>query len=135
MKPYLKLLILMLVISLSGTSCYKEQSSSVSPAVSRTIIFTLYTQKDFSDNNSNITFSLFIRTHDKVLFDTTLSVMKIKDIPDSTRKIVFKKEVPDNDGSELAAGFRYSIENVGNSTHIDTCKTGELVKVVDFSFK
>lgn len=125
----------MLVISLSGTSCYKEQSSSVSPAVSRTIIFTLYTQKDFSDNNSNITFSLFIRTHDKVLFDTTLSVMKIKDIPDSTRKIVFKKEVPDNDGSELAAGFRYSIENVGNSTHIDTCKTGELVKVVDFSFK
>lgn len=125
----------MLVISLSGTSCYKEQSSSVSPAVSRTIIFTLYTQKDFSDNNSNITFSLFIRTHDKVLFDTTLSVMKIKDIPDSTRKIVFKKEVPDNDGSELAAGFRYSIENVGNSTHIDTCKAGELVKVVDFSFK
>jgi hypothetical protein len=135
MKTYSKLLILMVAIGLVVASCYRDKTLPVPPVVARTIRFVLHTDEDLSDNNSNVTFSMFIRTHDKVLFDTTLSVMKIKDIPDSTRKLVFEKKVPNDDGSELAAGFRYTIENVGNSTHIDTCKAGELFKVVDFSFK
>lgn len=135
MKTYSKLLILVLAICVAGTSCYKAKSLPVPPVVARTIRFVLHTEEDLSDNNSNITFSMFIRTHDRVLFDTTLSVMKIKDIPDSTKKLVFEKKVLNDDGSELAAGFRYTIENVGHSGHIDTCKAGELFKVVDFSFK
>jgi hypothetical protein len=61
--------------------------------------------------------------------------MKIKDIPDSTAKLVFDKKVPNDDGSDLAAGFRYDIDGVGNSSYLDTCSAGEMFKVINFSFK
>jgi hypothetical protein len=61
--------------------------------------------------------------------------MKIKDIPDSTAKLVFDKKVPNDDGSDLAAGFRYDIVGVGNSSYLDTCSAGEMFKVINFSFK
>lgn len=134
MKIYSTLVILAFTIMLAATSCTKETSPEI-PNSGRTIKFILHTEKDFSNDEHNITFSLFIRNHTTVLFDSTLSSMKIKDIPDSTNKLIFEKKVPSDDGSDIAAGFRYTIENVGISWHLDTCKAGETFKVVDFSFQ
>lgn len=134
MKIYSSLIIFALAVVLAGTSCTKE----VAPAIThpeRTIRFILYTNQDFSGNNQNITFSLFIRNHTRGLFDSSLSSMKIKDIPDSTHKLIFEKKVPNDDGSDLAAGFNYTIENVGTSWHIDTCAAGQVFKIVDFPFQ
>ncbi|MGH2649566.1 MAG: hypothetical protein ACRDE8_18450 [Ginsengibacter sp.] len=61
--------------------------------------------------------------------------MKIKDIPASINKLIFEKKVPGDDGSDLGVGFHYTIENVGSSSFIDSCKTGESFKVVNFSFR
>jgi hypothetical protein len=134
MKIYLILVIAAFTIILAGTSCTKE-TAPIIPNSGRTIKFILYTGKDFSNDNHNITFSLFIRNHTAVLFDSTLPSMKIKDIPDSSNKLIFEKKVPNDDGSDLAAGFRYTIENVGMSWYLDTCKAGNTFKVVDFSFQ
>ncbi|MEP6949338.1 MAG: hypothetical protein ABI863_08695 [Ginsengibacter sp.] len=134
MKIYSTLIILALTAILIGTSCTKE-TSSIIPNSGRTIKFILYTKQDFSNDNHNITFSLFIRNHTRDLFDSALSSMKIKDIPDSMHKLIFEKKVPNDDGSDLAAGFNYTIENVGISWYIDTCAAGQTFKVVDFSFQ
>jgi hypothetical protein len=127
--------ILISVVILIQLSCSKERSVHHSGS-DRTIRFELYTKNNFSENNDNITFSLFIKNkQNRVLFDSTLSVMKIMDIPDSTRKIVFEKKVPKEDASELAAGFHYIIEGVGYSSYLDTCKAGQLLKVIEFIFQ
>src|SRR5215217_958190 len=110
MKIYASLIIVVFTIMMTATSCKK-----VSPVIypPRTIKYLLYTEQNFSEDNHNITFSVSIRTHSKVLFDSTFATMKIKDIPDTLHKIIVEKKVPNDDGSELAVGFRYSIENVG----------------------
>lgn len=133
MKIYSTLATLALVI-LTATSC-KKDTSPVNHFPPRTIKFILYTKEDFSKDNHNITFSLFIRTHTKALFDSALSTIKIKDIPDSIHQLVIEKKVPNDDGSDLAVGFNYAIENVGYSWYTDTCSALETVKVVDFSFR
>ncbi len=133
MKIYSTLAILALVI-LTESSC-KKDPSPVNPFPPRTIKFILHTEADLSKDNHNITFSVFIRTHTKTLFDSTLTTIKIKDIPDSTHQLVIEKKVPNDDGSDLAVGFNYAIENVGNSWYIDTCSKVETLKVVDYSFR
>jgi hypothetical protein len=102
-------LVLISLVILIQLSCSKERPVT-NPGSPRIIRFELYTKKDSSANNGNIIFSLFIKDQNKVLFNSSLSVMKIKDIPDSTQKIVFEKKVPNSDDSELAAGFGYIIE-------------------------
>jgi hypothetical protein len=102
-------LVLISVVILIQLSCSNKRPVN-NPGSDQVIRFELYTKKDSSANNGNITFSLFIKDQNKVLFNSSLSVMKIKDIPDSTQKIVFEKKVPNGDDSELAAGFRYIIE-------------------------
>jgi hypothetical protein len=118
-------------------ACSKDQPSlkPVIPNTGRTIRFELFTKKDFSNDNGNIIFSLFIKSHSATLFDSTLSGLKIKDIPDSTHRLAFEKKVPDDDGSDLAAGFRYDMENVGHAGYTDTSKAGEKLKVIAYSFK
>lgn len=95
----------------------------------------LYTNNDFSGNNDIIVFSLFMRNHAGILFDSALAPMKIMEIPHAKNKIIIEKRVPDNDTSELSVGFLYSIEGVGNSWHLDTCKAGETLKVIEFAFQ
>ena len=114
------------------TSCTKDDTLSIPK---RTIKFILYTEEDFSTDNHNITFSLFIRTHSKTLFDSSLSTIKVKDIPNFVNRLIFEKTVPNDDGSELAAGFNYTIENVGLSWYLDTCKAGQTFKEINYSFK
>jgi len=134
MKKYSTFIILVFTGMLATSSCKKDRYPA-KPIPARTIQFTLYTEKDFSDDNHNITFSVFIRTHTRTLFDSTLSVMKIKDIPGTANKIVIEKKVPNDDGSDLAVGFNYTIENVGISWHTDTCQAGNTFKIVNFAFQ
>ncbi|WP_214073833.1 hypothetical protein [Mucilaginibacter sp. dw_454] len=117
---------------LSIASCTKKDPT-VKPQNVRSILFKLYTQKDFSDNDEDITFSIFIKKANQTLFDSTLATMKIKDIPKSASAMIFEKKI--NDNSLLSAGFNYSIENVGTSSHIDTIAAGEQNKEIDFSFQ
>ena len=134
MKHFSIIKTLLFLSVLSFMSCTKEDSLSPT-ATPRKIRFVLYTEEDFSGDNDNITFSLVIRNSTKTLFDSSLSVMKVKDIPKSANKLIFEKQVPNDDGSVLTTGFYYTIENVGLSWYIDTCSAGQLLKVIDYSFK
>ena len=134
MKPYNPLPVFIIVIILTGISC-KKNDMPAPPNGGRTIQFNLYTAEDFSNDDHNITFSLFIKTHTQKLFDSTFATMKIKDIPNEINKMIVLKKVPHDDGSELSAGFVYTIENVGVSWHIDTVGGGEPFKIIDFSFR
>ena len=117
-------------------SCRKYSSGNITypaPAEPRTIRFQLYTNQNFSDNSSVINFSLFIRDANRTLFDSSLASMRIQDIPDALHKLVIEKTV--NDNSDLAAGFRYEIHDVGTSSYIDTSKTGNPFKIIDYAFQ
>ena len=115
------------------TACTKQFGTTPTLPLTRTIKFNLYTEQDFSTDNHNITFSLFIKNHTKTLFDSTITTMKVKDIPKLANKLVFVKKIADN--SELSAGFTYYIENVGYSWHLDTISAGNNYKLIDYSFR
>jgi len=133
MKNFIRIAAAVAVL-LVVVSCRKYSSGNMSyPAAQRTIRFQLYTNQDFSDNSSVINFSIFIRDANRTLFDSSLASMRIKDIPDALNKLVIEKTV--NDNSDLAAGFRYEIHDVGTSSYIDTSKAGNPFKIVDFSFQ
>jgi len=123
---------------LVGTSCKKQIMDPIpgNPEVLRKIQFALYSDKDFSNDNGNITFTLSIqKLTSQVLWDSVLPQMKIKDIPDVAHKLVIEKLVPNNDNSLLKVGFRYAIENVGSSSHWDSSNAGETFTIVDFNFQ
>lgn len=122
-------------VAVTATSCKKDHHTPVVLNPARTIKFVLHTEKDFSADNHNITFQLIIRNHTKTIFDTTLATIKIKDIPHAPNSLVFEKQVPGNDPSQLAAGFTYTIENVGTADFLDMVKAGENFKVIDYSFQ
>ena len=132
MKNFISLSLLLCLLIFSFISCEKNVSPATSP---RKIRFVLYTEEDFSSDNSNITFSLFIRNNTKTLFDSTLSTIKVKDIPNEANKLIFEKQVPNDDGSVLTAGFYYTIENVGLSWYLDTCSASTSFKTINYSFK
>ncbi|MFI5185773.1 MAG: hypothetical protein ACHQF0_03565 [Chitinophagales bacterium] len=135
MKIYFIRILAILTITVMAMSCKKYSSGGILyPANDRKIRFQLYTNKDFSGNTSVINFSIFIRDTIGVLFDSSIASMQIKDIPDAAHKLVIEKTVPGNDHSDLAAGFRYEIENVGNSSYTDTSKAGNAFKIIDFAF-
>ena len=127
---------LSLSVILIGTSCKKQTDVPGNTGVLRKVQFSLYTDKDFSGNNGIITFKLSIQnSSSQVLWDSVLAPMQIKDIPGLAHKLVVEKQVPGNDNSLLKAGFFYTIENVGNSWHLDAFNAGETFKIVDFNFQ
>jgi hypothetical protein len=105
--------------------------------VERTVQFVLFTDKDFSTDHKQITFKLSIQNPaaNTTLWDSTLAPMAISDIPDIAHKLVVEKLVPNNDPSLLKVGFYYTIENVGNSWHLDSLSVGQTFKIVDFNFQ
>ena len=113
-----------------------KESTIINPAVPRKIKFILYTDKDFSGDNDNITFRLSIQnTSNQTLWDSVLTTMKIKDIPDLAHKLVVEKAVPNNYNGVIKAGFYYTIENVGYSWHYDMSNAGEKYKEISFNFQ
>jgi hypothetical protein len=137
MKKFLIRISAALIVVFIAASCKKDYSPGgvIHPVNERKIRFQLYTNKDFSGNSSVINFSLFIRDANKILLDSALAPMLIKDIPDGAHKLVIEKTVAGNDNSDLAAGFRYEIQNIGNSWYIDTSKAGNTFKVIDYDFQ
>ena len=120
---------------LIGTSCSKPGICQL-PHYQRKVQFALYTDKDFSNDNHNITFTLSIqKPPGQTLWDSVLAPMKIKEIPNFEQKLVVEKLVPGNDTSTLKVGFSYSIESVGNSWYSELFNAGETFKIVDFNFQ
>lgn len=131
--------------SLLGLSCTKtleyidqypaEIEKGLTTNQERKVRFLLYTDQSFSENEKMITFTMVIRdAHHKVLWDSVLSPMRIKDIPARLNKLEVVKSVPDNNRSLLQVGFLYFIENVGYSWYLDAFKEGESEKVIDYNF-
>ena len=119
-------------------SCRKETVDSPVniPAVARKVQFVLYTDKDFSNNAKNITFTLSIKNSaNQTLWDSTLPVMPLKNIPDLAHKLVMEKTVPNNDPSELRLAFDYYLENVGYSWYVDVFKEKETLKLFEYNFQ
>lgn len=138
MKFLLVFSILCFSAILIGTSCEKQTIVQLpnNHGAFRKVRFSLFSDNNFSGNNGNITFTLSIRKlTNHILWDTMLSPMKIKDIPDFAHGLVVEKLVPGNDSSLLNVGFLYSIENVGNSWFWDISNAGENFKAVDFNFR
>ena len=124
---------------LAAVSCRKQTGipkiSDPVPVTARQVNFSLYTTKDFSNDNGTIQFTATIRNATQVLWDSILPPMKIKDIPSVINKINISKAVPGNDHSQLSVGFIYYIQNVGQSWYLQTFDAGEAVKVVDYNFQ
>ena len=122
------------VLLLFVVSCKKDQPD-VKANPPRKVRYELFTNEDFSTDQKNILFSIFMRKGQKTIFDSPLSAMKIKDIPDSIHRIIIEKLAPDNDTATLVVGFNYQIENVGNSWFLDTFSSGNTFKLLRYPFR
>jgi hypothetical protein len=124
---------LLICLLLSIFSC-KKDTAVATPT--RTIQYVLYTEKDFTNDYDTITFSLIIRSGGQFLLNRPINPMRVADIPSRLNKLVFNETVPPGHEQEkLAVGFIYQIKNVGESWLIDSCKVGETLHVVDYSFQ
>jgi len=141
----LKYQVFLLVILIINSSCNKnkiEYDNIMKPvkkeehAVSRKIQFSLYSNKNFENDNHLIQFSVFIRnSNNQILWDSMLPLMSIRKIPAEINKIFIEKQIPDSDSSLLKAGFIYSIEDVGISWYLDTCSKSTAIKKIDYNFR
>ncbi|HEY4336361.1 MAG TPA: hypothetical protein VGM89_10695 [Puia sp.] len=127
--------ILCTALALILAAC-KKHSETTEP---RTIRYILYTKEDFSDDNDTIRFRLHIHTTGttgRVLFDSNIAAMRIKEVPDSLHRLVFTKIVPPgHDTDKLVVGFVYDIDNVGEGWYLDSSFAGQKLKAVEYSFK
>ncbi len=121
----------LLVIAL----CCKKDQSNAKTNPQRKVRYELYTKEDFSDDQKNILFSIFMRNGQNTIFDSPLAKMEIKDIPDSNHRIIIEKMAPDNDTSTLVVGFNYQIENVGFSWFMDAFPASDTFKLLRYSFR
>ena len=138
---------LLLILCITVVSCKKKEAGEKPvppPSGGRTFRFVLFTDQDFSTDNSVIRFTLFIKkgsvyvydpNQNDLLYDSALAPIHIKDIPGPANKIVVEKTVAGYDDADLSAGFVYQIENVGNSWHVDTSSTGNPLKVIEYNFR
>ena len=122
------------VLFILAVSCKKDQPN-VKSNPPRKVRYELYTNEDFSNDQKNIQFSIFMRNGQNLIFDSLLSKMKISDIPDSNHKIIIEKWVPGNNSSTLVVGFDYEIENVGMSWYLDSFSAKETSKLLSYSFR
>jgi len=135
LKRFIFLAVLFAAIFSTVISCKKETNEAGSDAIVRNIQFSLYTSADFSDDDNNISFSVVIQDlQNRVLWDSALATMKIKDIPSLEHKLVIQKSFSGTD-QILKVGFNYSIEDVGYSWFHDTCGAGITYKEITFDFQ
>jgi len=137
MKKNFAISILILSAIIIGSSCKKYESNymPIDPNVPRLVQFVLFSNNELSNDNSTITFTLAIKkTNGDVLWDSVLTPIKIKDIPDLDHSLFVEKYVPGNDSSLLKVGFLYTIDNVGNSSFTEPFEPGETLKKIGFNF-
>ena len=135
LKRFILFSVLFAAIFSTIISCKKETNGSGGDAVVRNIQFSLYTSADFSDDDNNISFSLVIQDlQNRILWDSALATMKIKDIPNLEHELIIQKSFSGTD-QILKVGFNYSIEDVGYSWFYDTCGAGITHKEVSFDFQ
>jgi len=135
MKIFSISIVVLLIVTMESCKKTYPSSDGENPGTGRKVLFQLYTDKDFSTETSVIKFSIFIRNARTTFFDSSFAPMQIKDIPDAAHKIVIEKTVFGTGNSDLAAGFNYEIQNVGNSWYIDTSRAGNVLKVIDYAFQ
>ncbi|MHA4809490.1 hypothetical protein ACX0G9_15360 [Flavitalea flava] len=138
MKIYSILAALMVLLA-GAASCKKDQTPCAcgkhdTPPPPRKVRYELFTKEDFSDYSKNITFRIHMEG-DKILFDSNLATMKVRDIPDFDHRIIIEKLVPGNDTSTLTVGFVYQIEDVGISWYLEQFPGKDTLKVLTYSFK
>ena len=135
MKIFSISIVVLLIVTMESCKKTYPSSDGENHGTGRKVLFQLYTDKDFSAETSVIKFSIFIRNARTTFFDSSFASMQIKDIPDAAHKIVIEKTVFGTGNSDLAAGFNYEIQNVGNSWYIDTSRAGNVLKVIDYAFQ
>jgi len=121
-----------------ATSCNKQNDvpHNYDTTVHKTILFSLYTDKDFSGENDAIAFTIFITNlRDQMVWDSALMPMKLKDIPDMANKLTIEKAITIHKDSILKVGFKYVIDEVGYSSFYDTCNASEMLKKIEFNFQ
>jgi hypothetical protein len=116
-------------------SCTKDHGHTVKNKPVRKVHYELFTTEDFSEDEHDIQFNLFMRDSRRTIFDSALAIMKVKDIPDSLHRLIFDKVVPGNNQDSLVVGFTYHIVNVGFSWFLDKFPRGDSLKVIKYSFK
>lgn len=124
----------MILIFLLFCSC-KKKDAQLPSNTERKVRFELYTTKDFSNSIDSITFAVFIKKGNQVLWDSVFKTMRINEIPNATNKIIINKKVPNNDETLLKVGFNYTIKNVGNSTYFDAFYPENNLKVLNYNFQ
>jgi hypothetical protein len=115
-------------------SCSKDHSHPGNKPT-RKVHYELFTTEDFSDDQHDIEFHLFMRDSRRTIFDSALAIMKVKDIPDSLHRLIFDKVVPGNNQDSLVVGFTYHLFDVGYSWYLDQFPKGDTLKRVIYSFK
>jgi hypothetical protein len=136
-KRFFYLMLLICLVSLA-ISCDKQNGvpHNYDTSVHKTIMFSLYTDIDFSGENDAIAFTVFITNlRDQMVWDSALVPMKLKDIPDMANKIIVEKAITIHKDSVLKVGFKYVIDEVGYSSFYDTCNASETLKKVNFNFQ
>ncbi|HEU5167061.1 MAG TPA: hypothetical protein VFU29_16035 [Chitinophagaceae bacterium] len=138
MKKITILSVLFVSMIMIVTSCKKNNSdyTPVGTKSPRRVQFVLFSDKDLSNDNNTITITLSIeRSANDILWDSVLPPMRIKDIPTQANALTVEKYLPGNVQSLVKAGFHYTIDNVGNSSHMDPFEPGENFKIVSFNFQ
>jgi hypothetical protein len=135
MKRYMSMAVVLLSLLLSFSSCHKDKEQPNNSKVERKIKYVLYTNEDFSDDEHNITFSVFARDNNRNLLDSAISTMKVKEIPSAANKIVVEKTLVTDASAQLVAGFTYKIEGVGESWYLDSIPAGQNNKIIEYAFK
>lgn len=115
-------------------SCTKDHNHSGNKPT-RKVHYELYTKEDFSDDQHDIEFRLFMRDSRRTIFDSALAIMKVKDIPDSLHRLIFDKVVPGNNQDSLVVGFTYHLVNVGFSWYLEGFPKGDTLKVIKYPFR
>jgi hypothetical protein len=75
--------------------------------------FSFILTRIFPGELQSLSFQYLFVIHAQPSFDSSFAPMQIKDIPDAAHKIVIEKTVFGSGNSDLAAGFHYEIQNVG----------------------
>ena len=135
MKNTIIVLTTLFIILLTTLSCNKEKPKPGTEKVERTIQYVLYTNEDFSDDEHNITFSVFARDDERTLLDSAITTMKVKEIPSIDNKIIIEKKLITDASTDLVAGFVYEIEHVGVSWYLDSIPAGQNSKTIEYAFK